>query len=57
MSETEKLKVALNELLDAIDARWSGESDRKRANAISPRMEDAIAGARMLVSDSSHTRE
>lgn len=40
---------ALKELLAAIDARWEGESERKRANAISPRMEDAIAKAREVL--------
>lgn len=40
---------ALKELIEAIDKRWDGESDRKRANAISPRMEDAIARAREVL--------
>lgn len=42
-------KIALVELIAAIDARWCGESDRKRANAISPRMEEAIAAAGKLL--------
>lgn len=37
---------AAAELLAAIDRRWEGESERKRANAISPRMEDAISNLR-----------
>lgn len=36
----------LRELIEAIDAKWSGETNRKRANAISPRMERAIDNAK-----------
>lgn len=44
--------AALKELLDAIDARYVAETERKRANAISPRMEEAIAKARELLAGS-----
>lgn len=44
--------AALKELLDAIDARYVAETERKRANAISPRMEEAIAKARELLARS-----
>lgn len=41
--EAERL---LRELVEAIDRRWDGESERKRAAAISPRMEEAIEAAK-----------
>lgn len=44
--------AALKELLDAIDARYVAETERKRANAISPRMDEAIAKARELLAGS-----
>lgn len=40
---------ALKELVSAIDARWEGESERKRSNAISPRMEEALTIARKVI--------
>lgn len=46
-----KVSEALHELIAAIDARWEGESDKKRSNAISPRMEEAIAAARAVLRD------
>jgi hypothetical protein len=39
----------LRELLIAIEKRWDGESDRKRANAISPRMEECITEAKKFI--------
>lgn len=42
---------ALKELIAAIDARWEGESDRKRSNAISPRMEEALTAARKVLAE------
>lgn len=39
---SERIKDASVELLSAIDARWGGETLRKREAAISPRMESAI---------------
>lgn len=39
----------LRELVASIDARWEGESERKRSNAISPRMEEAIRRAREML--------
>lgn len=50
MDRTEQLEKALSELIAAIDRRWEGESEKKRANAISPRMEEAIDAARKLLS-------
>lgn len=46
LTQLKRSSALLCELLDAIDARWAGESERKRSNAISPRMEEAIAAAR-----------
>ena len=45
------LRVAIRKFLDALDRRWDGESDRKRSNAISPLMEEAIADLRKMVED------
>jgi hypothetical protein len=44
MSKSDEL---LRELIEAIGKRWDGESERKRSNAISPRMEEAIHKAKM----------
>lgn len=41
-----ELYEALDELQASIEKRWQGESERKRANAISPRTEDALIAAR-----------
>jgi hypothetical protein len=41
--------AALRELVAAIDKRYDGESERKRANAISPRMEEAISEAKRVL--------
>lgn len=43
------LLAALTELVAAIDKRWTGESARKRSNAISPRMEEALFKARAII--------
>ena len=45
--EMERLRSALAEIVAAIDKRWADEPERKRANAISPRMEEAIKAARV----------
>lgn len=37
----------LRELVEAIERRWQGEPERKRANAVSPRMEEAIHKAKL----------
>ncbi len=42
----DRITAAAAELLAAIDRRWEGETDRKRANGVSPRMEEAIAELR-----------
>ena len=41
--------TALRKLVEAIDRRWEGEAQRKRDNAVSPRMEEAIAEARKIL--------
>jgi hypothetical protein len=46
MSKSDEL---LRELIEAIGKRWDGETDRKRSNAISPRMEDAIHKAKIYL--------
>lgn len=56
-AEVDKQKAVLKELVDAIDARWAGETDRKRANAISPRMEDAIDAARAKMGERRESNE
>jgi len=44
MSNAEEL---LRELVLAIDRKWSGESERKRQNALSPRIEEALHQAKL----------
>ena len=44
-----QLLEALEELATSIERRWSGESERKRANGVSPRMEDALCAARAAI--------
>jgi hypothetical protein len=44
MSKADEL---LRELVEAIERRWLGETERKRANAVSPRMEEAIHRAKL----------
>jgi hypothetical protein len=39
-------ETALRELVEAIGCKWDGESERKRANALSPRIEEALAAAK-----------
>jgi hypothetical protein len=41
----------LRELVDAIDARTKGCTDRQRANIVSPRVEDAINAARAVIDE------
>ena len=45
-------KAALLELVGAIAERWDGESDRKRANALAPRIEAAVDAAKALLGES-----
>jgi hypothetical protein len=49
-AEYQRLADAAGELLAAIDRRWCGETDRKRASAISPRQEDAMDALRDILS-------
>jgi hypothetical protein len=37
----------LRELVEAIERKWSGETDRKRSNALSPRIEEAMHQAKL----------
>jgi hypothetical protein len=46
MSKSDEL---LRELVEAIERRWLGESERKRSNAISPRTEEAIHNAKLYL--------
>jgi hypothetical protein len=49
MTYQEQLEAALRELVDAIGKKRDGETPARRANAISPRMEEAIAAAKKLI--------
>ena len=40
---------ALRKLVDAIDRKWSLETERRRANAISPAIDEALSEARELL--------
>ena len=44
-----ELLDALDELQSSIERRWLGETDRKRANAVSPRTEEALVAARAAI--------
>jgi len=44
-----KADELLKELVEAIERRWLGESPRKRSNAVSPRMEQAIHDAKVYL--------
>lgn len=48
----EALEGPAAELISAIDKRWAGETARKRENAISPRMEEAIEALRAALAQS-----
>ena len=45
-------KAALLELVEAIADRWDGESDRKRDNALTRRIEAAVDAAKALLGES-----
>jgi hypothetical protein len=49
MAREQQLGQALREMLDAISKRWDGETEKKRSNGVSPRMEEAIAAARVAL--------
>jgi hypothetical protein len=49
MNREQQLEKALRELLEAIGKRWDGETEKKRSNAVSPLMEDAIAAAQKVL--------
>jgi hypothetical protein len=47
------LETVAGELVKSIDRRWDGETEKKRQNCISPRMEEAVQRVRaaLLVSE------
>ena len=45
MTERECLKL----LVDAIDRKWSFETERRRTSALSPAIEEALEAARRLL--------
>ncbi len=45
----EAYRVALAELVTAIERKWSGETERRRSNALSPRIEEALEAAKKLL--------
>lgn len=47
--EAAVLRSILAGLVDAIDKKWEYEPPRKRANGVSPRMEDALSRAREVL--------
>lgn len=52
MTASERLalfEAAAAELVAAFDKRWGDEPQRKRENAISPRMEEALDALRRLL--------
>ncbi len=48
-ADNERLREVLKEFVDALEARWGGEPPRRRENAVSPRMEDALVAARAAI--------
>ena len=42
-------EAVLKKLVDAIDRKWSLETERRRANALSPAIEEALSEARALL--------
>lgn len=54
--EKPDLQSALLELVKSIDAKWDGETPRRRQAALSPRIEDALANAKGLLGMSATIR-
>lgn len=50
-TRVQRLRLVINEFLRAFDKRWEGETSRKRSNAVSPSMENAIAAMRKAFED------
>ena len=46
MAGGDQAEIILKELVDAIDRKWSLETEKRRSNAISPAMDEALARAR-----------
>ena len=42
-------RECLKKLVDVIDRKWSLETERRRSNAVSPAMDDALIEARALL--------
>jgi hypothetical protein len=54
------LTVALTRLVEAIGKKWDGETERRRSNALSPNIEDALLDAKRILgihSDRKHFTE
>lgn len=49
IAEAPAMLEALREIEAAIERKWGQESDRRRANALSPRIEEALADIRALL--------
>lgn len=49
MTREQELRAILKQLVDAIDRKWSLETERRRGNAISPAIDEALNEARILL--------
>lgn len=49
MTREQELQAVLKQLVDAIDRKWSLETEKRRANAISPAIDEALVEARALL--------
>lgn len=49
MTREQELQAVLKQLVDAIDRKWSLETEKRRANAISPAIDEALIEARTLL--------
>ena len=46
ISDNKRLREALEGLVRSIGEKWDGETERRRANALSPNIEEALESAR-----------
>lgn len=49
MTREQELQATLKQLVDAIDRKWSLETEKRRSNAISPAIDEALVEARNLL--------
>lgn len=49
MTREQELQAVLKQLVDAIDRKWSLETERRRGGAISPAIDKALIEARALL--------